>query len=148
MTTKDSRARGEEQIRERIDSWAKALRAKDLQGVLSHYAPDIRSFDLAPPLEHRGGAVRDTLAEWLPTWDGPIGYDIRDLSVIACDDVGFSHSLNHLTGKRTSGEKTDVWFRSTVCFRKIDGEWMAVHDHTSVPFYMDGSFRAAVDLRP
>jgi hypothetical protein len=33
-----------------------------------------------------------------------------------------------------------------VCFRKIDGNWMIVHAYTSGPFYMDGCFRAAVDL--
>jgi ketosteroid isomerase-like protein len=30
----------------------------------------------------------------------------------------------------------------------MNGEWRIVHDHSSVPFYMDGSYRAAVDLKP
>jgi hypothetical protein len=34
------------------------------------------------------------------------------------------------------------------CFRKIDEEWKIVHEHESVLFYMDGSFKAAVDLKP
>jgi ketosteroid isomerase-like protein len=38
--------------------------------------------------------------------------------------------------------------RATVCYRRIDGKWMVTHEHLSVPFYMDGSFRAAVDLKP
>jgi ketosteroid isomerase-like protein len=38
--------------------------------------------------------------------------------------------------------------RVTVCFRKIAGKWKVVHEHVSVPFYMDGSFKAAVDLKP
>lgn len=29
-----------------------------------------------------------------------------------------------------------------------DGKWLIVHGHTSVPFAMDGSFRAQVDLKP
>lgn len=141
-------ARDENQIRELIESWTKALRHKDVAGVMSHYAADVVAFDLAPPLEHRGEAIRRGLAEWFPTFEGPIGYEIRDLSVTTGNDVAFSHSLNRLTGKRTSGETTDVWVRATVCFRKIDGEWVVVHEHVSVPFYMDGSFRAAVDLKP
>jgi hypothetical protein len=28
------------------------------------------------------------------------------------------------------------------------GTWKIVHEHTSVPFHMDGSFRAATDLTP
>lgn len=62
--------------------------------------------------------------------------------------MAFSYSLNRLTGKRTTGEEVDVWVRATVCFRKIDGQWKVAHEHVSVPFYMDGSFRAAVDLTP
>ena len=45
-----------------------------------------------------------------------------------------------------NGEETDVWVRATVGLRKIDGRWKIIHEHASVPFYMDGSYRAAVDL--
>jgi ketosteroid isomerase-like protein len=38
--------------------------------------------------------------------------------------------------------------RATICYRKIDGKWMVTHEHVSVPFYMDGTYRAAVDLKP
>jgi len=143
-----SKATDEAQLRQVIDSWAKALRAKDIDGVMSAYAPDALTFDLAPPLQHRSDAFRRGLEEWFPTFQGPIGYEIRDLSITASDDVAFSHSLNRITGKRTSGEETDVWVRATVCYRKIDGKWKVAHEHVSVPFYMDGSVRAAVDLKP
>jgi hypothetical protein len=38
--------------------------------------------------------------------------------------------------------------RVTACYRKIDDKWMVAHEHISVPFYMDGTGRAAVDLKP
>ena len=38
--------------------------------------------------------------------------------------------------------------RASVGLRKVDGRWQVTHAHASVPFYMDGSDRAAVDLRP
>jgi ketosteroid isomerase-like protein len=41
-----------------------------------------------------------------------------------------------------------IWFRHTLGFRKIRGKWKIPHEHESVPFYMDGSFKAAVDLKP
>jgi uncharacterized protein (TIGR02246 family) len=148
MKTGGSKPSDEADIRRRIADWAKALRARDLEGIMSHYAPDLLTFDLAPPLRQRRDAVRKGLAEWLPTWDGPLGYEIRDLAVAAGDTVAFSHSVNRLSGRRTSGETTDVWVRATLCFRKIAGAWMVVHEHSSVPFYMDGSYRAAVDLQP
>jgi PhnB protein len=144
----NDRRRDEAAIRERIDRWQEALRAKSVEGVMANYDPDALAFDLAPPLEHSAAEVRRGLSEWFPTWEGPIGYEVRDLAVVAGDDVAFTHSLNHLTGKRTNGEKSDVWFRATLCFRKRGGEWLVAHEHASVPFYMDGSYRAAVDLKP
>jgi ketosteroid isomerase-like protein len=44
-------------------------------------------------------------------------------------------------------DRRRVWVRATVCCRKTDGKWKIVHEHQSVPFYMDGSYRA-VDLKP
>jgi ketosteroid isomerase-like protein len=64
------------------------------------------------------------------------------------DEVAFSHNLNLISGTRTNGEETDVWVRVTACYRKIDDKWMVAHEHISVPFYMDGTGRAAVDLKP
>ncbi len=137
------------QIHALIEDWAKALRAKDVDAVMSAYAPDLLAFDLPPPLQVRGASEhRAGFEAWFPTFVGPIGFEMRELSVAADANLAFSHSLNRITGQRTSGESTDVWVRATVAFRKIGGRWRVVHEHVSVPFYMDGSNRAAVDLKP
>jgi hypothetical protein len=31
---------------------------------------------------------------------------------------------------------------------KTAGRWLVAHEHISVPFAMDGSYRALVDLKP
>ncbi len=148
MKTADA-ANEEEQIRILIEDWAEALRVKDVDRYVSHYAKDIRLFDLAPPLQYTGlDALRRSLEEWFPTFVGQIGYEIRGLQISMGNDTAFSHSLNHISGKRITGEETDVWVRATVGFRKIVGTWLVTHEHVSVPFYMDGSNRAAVDLKP
>jgi uncharacterized protein (TIGR02246 family) len=149
MTAQSAKASDEAQIRTLIDDLAKAVRAKDVGRVMSHYAADIVTFDLAPPLECRGArALKESLEAWFPTFRGPVGYEIRDLSITVGDDVAFCRSLNRISGSRTDGEETDVWVRATVGLRKIDGRWQVTHEHASVPFYMDGSNRAAVDLEP
>jgi ketosteroid isomerase-like protein len=33
-------------------------------------------------------------------------------------------------------------------FRKVGGRWLIAHEHASVPLYMDGSEKAAIDLKP
>ena len=149
MTNTASDSREEARVQACIESWAKALRAKDLDAVMSFYTPDFVGFDLPPPLRVEGAStVRSGLEQWFRTWEGAIGFEMRDLVVVAREDIAFSRSLNHLTGKRTDGTETDVWVRATVAFRKEGGEWKVVHEHVSVPFYMDGSYKAAVDLKP
>jgi len=116
---------------------------------MSGYASDVLTFDIVPPLQYLGtDAYRKNYEEWFASWQGPIGYEISDLGITAGDGVAFSHSLNRISGKRTNGEDTDVWVRATACYRKINDKWLITHEHVSVPFYMDGSDRAAVDLRP
>jgi PhnB protein len=147
MTMASGKATAEAEIRALVDDLAEAIRAKDVGGVMSHCAPDIVTFDLAPPLIS-ATANATGLEAWFATWRGPLGYEVRDLKVTAGDDVAFCHSLNRLFGTNTDGEKADVWFRQTLCLRKIESKWRIAHQHESVPFYMDGSYRAAVDLEP
>jgi PhnB protein len=147
--TASSTTNDEAQIRAVVKDWADAIHAKDVDRAAAHLAPDIVTFDLVPPLQYSGAAaIMKSLEAWFPTFRGPVGYEIHDLDVTAGGDVAFCRSLNRITGARTNGEQTDVWVRATVCFRKIDGKWLVVHEHASVPFYMDGSYKAAVDLKP
>ena len=53
-----------------------------------------------------------------------------------------------MRGTKTDGTQVDLWVRATVGYRKHEGRWTVVHEHVSVPFYMDGSERAALDLKP
>lgn len=149
MNNANRAANDEAQIRHAIDRWAQALRVKDVEAVVSHYAANLRTFDIAPPLQSKGtDAYRAGLEAWFRTWSGPIGYEIHDLRIEVGDVVAFTSSVNRLSGPRTNGKKTDVWMRATFGFRRTGGKWLATHEHVSVPLYMDGSLRAAVDLKP
>jgi ketosteroid isomerase-like protein len=52
-------------VRQRIEDWAKAVSAKDLEAVLALYAPDNVSFDLDPPLRYAGAEIKRR------AWRGP-----------------------------------------------------------------------------
>ena len=138
----------EAQIRKLIEHWAHALRAKDLDGVMASFAPAAKTFDLAPPLQQDAAGRRQALGAWFPGFSGPIGYEIGNLDMAVGGDVAFCCSLNRLGGKLLSGDEFAIWVRVTMGFRKVDGTWKVAHAHTSVPFYMDGSFKAATDLEP
>ena len=149
MKPDNSKATNDAQIRERLSDWAKAVRAKDVEAVMSHYDTDILLFDLVHPLQYRGtGDCRKNWAEWFTTFQGTVGYEIGKLSIISGDDAAFCHSLNRIHGARTTGEQTDVWIRATVGLRKRDGKWTIRHEHYSVPFYMEPPYKASLDLKP
>jgi uncharacterized protein (TIGR02246 family) len=150
MTTTEQ-TQDEARIREMMAEWVTAMKAGDAERIVSRYTPDAVNFDLAPPLQHSGPEVHDAngLKAWFSTFDGPVDYEIRDVSVTAGEDLAFCHSLNRLTATPHGvPEPFDLWFRATVCLRKVDGAWLIAHEHRSTPFYMDGSFRAALDLKP
>jgi ketosteroid isomerase-like protein len=127
------------------------MRAKDAAGLVARYAPGVVTFSLAPPLLNDGPQLRDPagLRAWLDTFADDVDYEVRDVSVTVGGDVAFCHSLNRLSATSlAANEHFDLWFRSTLGLRKVDGAWLIAHEHQSTPFYMDGSFRAAVDLKP
>jgi uncharacterized protein (TIGR02246 family) len=138
----------ESQIRALIEESAEAVRARDPDLSLAGYARDVVGFDLIEPLRYEGrDALRTRLESWFSSFEGDIGYENRDLTVAASDDVAFAHSRNHVTGTLTNGRKLDMWWRATLCLRKLDGRWMVTHTHASVPFDME-TLRASVDLAP
>src|SRR5262249_27521067 len=128
-------------VRELIADWAAAVRAKDIDRALSHYAADVVAFDLAPPLQYVGReALRKSLATSFATFQGAVDYEIRNPHITVGHDVPLCRNLHRISGRRTNGPDTDVWMRATIRCRKMDGRWFIMHEHTSsVPFYMDGS---------
>lgn len=151
----DAKTRGEKEeavaedlIRQRVEDWAKAIRAKDIDHVLSLYAPNIVSFDLDPPLRYAGAAKkRRAWQEFFAVHTGHIAYEVRDLDVTTHGELAFVHSLNHVSGTLASGQASDLWVRWTACFRRIDGVWLVVHDHVSVPADLEHG-QAVLNLTP
>jgi uncharacterized protein (TIGR02246 family) len=130
MTADRSKATAEAEIRALIDAQAEAIRAKDIDGSAANYAPDVLLFDVVNPLQSIGAdAARRRLAEWFSSFEGPIGYELRDLTIAAGDDVAFAHSLSRVRATTTAGKKLDMWWRATVCYRRIDGAWTITHAH-------------------
>lgn len=119
---------------------------RDAEAVANLYAPDAVIYDMAPPLGRRG-MEPGGIADWFATWDGPIQVEPLDVELTIEGDLAFMSSLNRMQGSQ-GGVQQDLWFRSTMCFRRTNGQWRINCDHASVPFYMDGSYRAAIDLKP
>jgi ketosteroid isomerase-like protein len=126
-------ANAEAEIRNALDEFSRALRAKDIDALMTHYAVPI-VFDLRPPPRVTGTeAYRSNFEAWFASVDGPIDYEMHELLVTAEDSVAFCHSLSHVRSKRTNGEKADYWVRVTSGWRKMSGRWLITHEHISMP---------------
>lgn len=146
--TAESKARDKAQIRKLIDDRVQAVRTRDVNASMSNLARDILSFDVVNPLQHIGSdALKKRAEEWFSQFQGPIGNEIRDLNITAGDDVAFCHGLSHVSATTKDGAKLNMWWRTTVCFRKIEGNWTVTHEHNSVPFDVETG-KASLDLMP
>jgi ketosteroid isomerase-like protein len=135
-------------IRRRVADGVEAVRAKDIDAVMSLYASNIVSFDIGPPLRYAGADnIRRACQEVFAAYAGPIAYELHALNVTTHGELAFVHSLNHVSGTLANGHISDLWLRWTACFRRIDGVWLAVHDHVSVPADLEHG-QAVLNLRP
>jgi uncharacterized protein (TIGR02246 family) len=126
---------GETEIRALLNHVATAIRAKDVDALMAHYAPDVLAFDLLSPLQYTGAeAIGKRVSQWFSSFQGPIGYEMRNLSITAGEDAAFCHSLNGSSGTNKDGTKIEMWWRATNGLRKIDGKWLVTHAHSSEPF--------------
>ena len=140
----------ETQIREHIEARAAALKTGDAETIVSYYAPEVVNFSLAPPLQQSTDARNpEQLRAWLATFEAPPNREVTRLQITAGPDVAFATSLDCLSATPNGmTESFSLWHRVTLGLRKIDGRWLITHEHQSVPFEMDGSFRASVGLHP
>ncbi|MEU8685807.1 nuclear transport factor 2 family protein [Streptomyces sp. NPDC048611] len=150
MTTDTARRTDEALIQELLADRAAATRERDARRFLAACAPDLVDFSLAPPLQYRGPEALDqqALEAWYATWEGPVEVTQTQLELTVGEDVAFGHSINRMRGTKTGGSEVELWSRATVGLRKTDGTWKITHTHDSVPFLMDGSGLAALDLEP
>ena len=137
----------ESDIRRIIERWADALRARDLDRMMTNYGTDVVTFDAVAPLFH------SSIDEYRRNWEhrfeqveGPIGVELRELTITADDSVGFAHAVGNLRAPMKHGGCTDVWLRWSSGWKKI-GHWRIVHEHISAPFDLSTNV-ALLDLRP
>jgi uncharacterized protein (TIGR02246 family) len=125
----------ESEIRNLIESWAKAVRANEIDGVLAGHTDDMVMFDVPPPVVVKGiDAYRETWPEffkWQRQCEG--SFDIVSLDVTAGDDVAFATAVLRCGSKEELKKDDTPRLRLTVGLRKEDGRWLIAHEHHSFP---------------
>ena len=137
-----------DRVRQLVLDRAQAVLDRDIEGATAANAEDIVTFDVLPPLRNAGaGGVRGRTARWFGGYTQGPGYEVRDLEVVAGDEVAFAYYLYRVSGTLSDGGKVGMWVRATLGLQKRAGEWAIVHEHDSVPFDPE-SGRALIDLEP
>jgi ketosteroid isomerase-like protein len=123
----------ESQIRQLVEDWASAVRNKDIEKILAHHSEDIVMYDVPEPFQSVGiGAYRKTWDLFFAFTKTGI-FDIQELHIIADEYVAFCFAAMKCADKSNTEDFVDLDFRLTIGLKKINNQWMIVHEHHSIP---------------
>ena len=123
-------------IRTLEDKFAVAFNAGDVDAMMKNYIADksLVVFDVVPPRQHLGAdAYRKAWLGFFSHFNGIPKIAITDLVITVEGNLGFSHSIQHVTGTDMQGHSIDRTVRVTDGYRKVEGNWLIVLEHVSVP---------------
>lgn len=130
----DAMASDEAAIRGLVAAWSRALEARDVDGLMAHYADDAVIYDCVARAVRMGPAgLRQSWTECLPYFPETFRSEHRDLVVEVGGDIAFLHGLHHLVTE-PGHPAGATWMRVSACYRRVGGRWLAVHEHVSLPF--------------
>ena len=126
----------EKAIRALNERFAAAVKARDINKIMSVYIPDesLFVFDAIPPRQYVGAkAYRKDYKEFLGLFPGPVNFQASALNVTAAGILAFSHRIDTWDLTDKNGKLVKLVFRVTDVYRKLNGRWLIVHEHVSWP---------------
>jgi len=124
----------DEAIRGIVENWARAVRNKNIDGILANHSADVLMFDVPQPLQSKG------IEAYKKTWDlffswshDPVVFDFTTMNITAGSDVAFVAALMRCAGTEPNHERIELEFRLTIGLCKIGGQWLITHEHHSIP---------------
>lgn len=132
----ESRSENEQEIRALQARMAAAVSARDLDAVMKEYVPgnELFVFDSDLPRQHTGW--ESYKKDWGGFFDSAVDVkvDVEDLGITVEGRAAFSHNLEHLIWTRKKdGSRGEMLMSVTDAYRKIDGKWLIVMEHWSIP---------------
>jgi uncharacterized protein (TIGR02246 family) len=121
-----------------LDSYAAAVRAKDVDAFVGLYADDVRTFDLWSVWSYDGkDALRGTVAEWFGSLPDDevveVGFD--EVRTQVGEEIAALSAFTTFRAVSREGEELrSMNNRLTWILRKdTGGAWKIAHEHTSAP---------------
>src|ERR1700687_2766956 len=122
------------------DTYNDGFNSKDVDKIMSVYAPgkELFVFDVVPPREYKGWEAYKKDCEGLfSAFPGPMKNAISEQTIHVVGSLAYGHNIQtgEFTGK--DGKKVNFVVRTTDIYRKMNGKWLIVEEHNSVPVDLD-----------
>lgn len=124
-----------EKIEALYQAYVTAFKAKDINAIMSFYDPnELFVFDVMPPREYASWA--DYKKDWeglFASKPGRSDMHLTNLEITVVGLVAYAHNIQaaYFTGPDDS--RLDLTVRVTDVLRKVNGKWLIVQEHVSVP---------------
>jgi len=121
-------------------TYSDAVNSKDVDKVMSVYAPgkQLFVFDVIPPREYTSWeAFKKDWEGLFAAFPGPFKMTLSEQTIHVSGSLAYGHNIQtgEFTGK--DGKKTVIISRTTDIYRKMNGKWLIVEEHNSVPVDLD-----------
>ena len=118
------------------DTYNEGLNSKDVDKVMSVYAPgkQLFVFDVVPPREYTSWeAYKKDFEGLFSAFPGPMKNTISEQTIHVVGSLAYGHNIQ--TGEFTAkdGSKAKIVARTTDIYRKMNGKWLIVEEHNSIP---------------
>jgi len=122
------------------DTYNEGFNSKDVDKIMSVYAPgkQLFVFDVVPPREYKSWeAYKKDFEGLFSAFPGPMKNTISEQTIHVVGSIAYGHNIQtgEFTGK--DGTKLKVVARTTDIYRKMNGKWLIVEEHNSVPVDLD-----------
>ena len=128
----DGEEEGEPEIRALDAELTEAARERDVDRIVSCYAPDVEAFHFTTGLEAHGiDAFGKAMEGVFASVTGPVIREVLEFRVRVDESIAFGSALVRLRGTLVDGEPLDDVLRVTTGYRNAGLRWQIVHEHVS-----------------
>jgi ketosteroid isomerase-like protein len=129
-----------EAIQSLENTYNEGFNSRDVDKIMSVYAPgkQLFVFDVAPPREYPSWeSYKKDWEELFAALPGPVKNTISEQTIHVVGTLAYGHNIQAGELTRKDGTKIAIAVRTTDVYRKINGKWLIVEEHNSVPVDLD-----------
>jgi len=128
------------QIHRILERYRSAVLAKDIEGFIRLYSGNVRIFDTWETWIYEGReAWRNAVEKWFASLgEETVAVSAEDIRVTGGADFAIASAIVTYTAVSAAGVMLrSIQNRLTLALAKNGGDWLIVHEHTSMPLRFD-----------